>query len=136
MNATRTETLVEAAPPQAARGRQVWRQLLRDPSVMFGGAVMLAMILLALVAPFLHTLDPAAINPVSRNLQPGAESPVELTDGQEVEWVHWMGTDSLGRDVYSRVIYGARVSLLVGIVVAALSIVVGLVIGMVAGYIR
>jgi peptide/nickel transport system permease protein len=94
------------------------------------------MCLIALCAPILGTADPAAINPAQRNLTPGATSPVELEGGREAEWVHWMGTDSLGRDVYSRVIYGARVSLIIGITVAALSIAVGLVIGLVSGYIR
>jgi peptide/nickel transport system permease protein len=132
LSAARTELL-----QQVERQRlQVWRQLLHDPAVAFGGVVLLLMCLIALCAPILGTADPAAINPAQRNLTPGATSLVELPDGREAEWVHWMGTDSLGRDVYSRVIYGARVSLIIGITVAALSIAVGLVIGLVSGYIR
>jgi peptide/nickel transport system permease protein len=134
LSAARTETLVDVA--EAARGRRIWRQLLREPSVGFGGTVLLLMLLVALLAPWLGTLDPAAISPADRNLTPGAASEVDLPNGREALWVHWMGTDSLGRDVYSRVIYGARVSLIVGVTVAVLSIVVGLVIGMLAGYIR
>jgi peptide/nickel transport system permease protein len=132
LSAARTELLQQA---QAQRP-QVWRQLTHDPAVAFGGVVLLLMCLIALCAPILGTADPAAINPAQRNLTPGATSLVELPDGREAEWVHWMGTDSLGRDVYSRVIYGARVSLIIGITVAALSIAVGLVIGLVSGYIR
>jgi peptide/nickel transport system permease protein len=134
LSAARTETLVEV--PEAARGRRIWRRLLREPSVQLGGAVLLLMLLVALLSPWLGTLDPAAISPADRNLTPGEASTVDLPGGGEVDWVHWMGTDSLGRDVYSRVIYGARVSLIVGVTVAALSIGVGLVIGMLAGYIR
>ncbi|MGH6919390.1 MAG: ABC transporter permease [Geminicoccaceae bacterium] len=114
----------------------MWRELLHHSGVAFGGIVLLLMLLIALCAPILGTVDPAAINPAQRNLTPGAESQVELPDGREVSWVHWMGTDSLGRDVYSRVIYGARVSLIVGATVAVLSIAAGLVIGLVSGYIR
>ncbi|MGH6887560.1 MAG: ABC transporter permease [Geminicoccales bacterium] len=114
----------------------MWRELLHHSGVAFGGVVLLLMLLIALCAPILGTVDPAAINPAQRNLTPGAESQVELPDGREVSWVHWMGTDSLGRDVYSRVIYGARVSLIVGATVAVLSIAAGLVIGLVSGYIR
>lgn len=138
MNAARTETLVDAAAAAAAaaQGRRVWVQLLRNPGVMFGGIVLALMVVIALLAPVLHTLNPAAIDPTHRNLTPGAASEVALTDGAEVDWVHWMGTDSLGRDVYSRVVYGARVSLIVGVVVAALSIAVGLAIGLVSGYVR
>jgi peptide/nickel transport system permease protein len=94
------------------------------------------MTLIALLAPVLGTLDPASIAPADRNLTPGTASTVDLPNGQEVLWVHWMGTDTLGRDVYSRVIYGARVSLIVGVAVAALSVAVGLAIGLVAGYLR
>jgi peptide/nickel transport system permease protein len=57
-------------------------------------------------------------------------------DGQAVTFMHWMGTDSLGRDVYSRVIYGARVSLIIGGAVAVLSAAIGLAIGVVSGYLR
>jgi peptide/nickel transport system permease protein len=133
LSAAPTETFTAAA---AARGPRVWRELLRHSGVAFGGIVLLLMLLVALCAPLLGTLHPAAINPAHRNLTPGEESEVLLSDGREAEWVHWMGTDSLGRDVYSRVIYGARVSLMVGVTVAVLSIAVGLVIGLVSGYIR
>ena len=133
MSAARTEDLALAA---SARGKSVWSGLLREPSVLFGGTVLLLMLLMALLAPWLGTLDPAAISPVDRNLTPGAGSEVDLPDGGTAAWVHWMGTDSLGRDVYSRVIYGARITLVVGLTVALLSIAIGLVIGMLAGYIR
>jgi peptide/nickel transport system permease protein len=134
LSAARTEALAEAAT--AARGKSVWQGLLREPSVLFGATVLLLMVLIGLLAPWLGTLDPIAISPADRNLTPGAASEVDLPGGGEAEWVHWMGTDSLGRDVYSRVIYGARVTLVVGLTVAVLSIAIGLVVGMLAGYIR
>jgi peptide/nickel transport system permease protein len=135
LSTARTEALLDEAAA-AARTPGPRRQLLRHPGVLFGGGVLLAMALIALLAPLLGTLDPAAIDPADRNLRPGVASTVDLPGGEEVSWVHWMGTDSLGRDVYSRVIYGARVSLIVGVTVAALSVAVGLVIGLVAGYFR
>jgi peptide/nickel transport system permease protein len=134
LSAARTEALAEAAT--AARGKSVWQGLLREPSVLFGATVLLLMVLIGLLAPCLGTLDPIAISPADRNLTPGAASEVDLPGGGKAEWVHWMGTDSLGRDVYSRVIYGARVTLVVGLTVAVLSIAIGLVVGMLAGYIR
>ena len=138
MSAARTGALAEpaAAATPAARPTHRWRQLLRHPGVLFGGGVLAAMVLIALLAPVLGTLDPAAIDPADRNLTPGSVGKVDLPDGREVAWVHWMGTDTLGRDVYSRVIYGARVSLIVGVTVAALSVAIGLAIGLVAGYFR
>ena len=132
MSAARSEAFVTAA----VRGPGAWRQLMHHSGVAFGGAILLLMLLIALCAPILGTLDPAAIDPVQRNLTPGAEGEVSLQGGGETVRVYWMGTDSLGRDVYSRVIYGARVSLIVGITVAVLSIAAGLVIGLVSGYIR
>ena len=101
-----------------------------------GGALLAAIVLVGLVAPFLGTRDPAQIDPVARNKRPGTELAVRHADGSPGTVTYWMGTDSLGRDIYSRVVYGARVSLVVGISVAVLSVTVGLVIGVLAGYLR
>ncbi len=134
-----TAVVEQAAPdgaPLGDRRRNVWKQLLRNPSVLIGGGVLLAIALLGLLAPLLGTIDPAAINPSNRNKNPGTEISMRLDDGTKVERTAWMGTDTLGRDVYSRVLYGARISLIVGISVAAISIAVGLFIGLVSGYIR
>ena len=65
----------------------------------------------------------------ARNKVPGTERTIRRDDGSQATIVHHMGTDSLGRDVYTRVVYGARVSLMIGISVAVLSVVIGLVIG-------
>jgi peptide/nickel transport system permease protein len=91
----------------------------RHPTAIVGGIVLLAMILVAILAPWLGTTDPQAVAPIQRLKQPSAE--------------YWFGTDMLGRDVYSRVVYGARVSLTVGLAVALL---IGLAIGLVTGYLR
>jgi peptide/nickel transport system permease protein len=94
----------------------------RHPTAIVGAMVLAAMALAALMAPWLGTVDPQALSPILRLKSPSGE--------------HWFGTDMLGRDVYSRVIYGSRISLTVGITVAALSIAVGLAIGLVTGFIR
>jgi peptide/nickel transport system permease protein len=93
-------------------------------------------VLIGLLAPYLGTTDPAQINPAARNRTPGSESMIRNADGTPSRRTHWMGTDSLGRDVYSRVLYGARVSLIVGVSVAAMSAAAGLLIGLLAGYLR
>src|SRR5262245_63844054 len=80
------------------------------------------MIVIAVAAPWLGTGDPLAVSPIRRLRPPGAQ--------------YWFGTDMLGRDVYSRVIYGSRVSLSVGLAVAIFSTLVGLAIGLVTGYLR
>ncbi|MGL4634639.1 MAG: ABC transporter permease [Beijerinckiaceae bacterium] len=87
------------------------------------GAVLLVLIVGgALFAPLMGTIDPTAIAPANR-LKPPTST-------------NWLGTDMFGRDVWSRMVYGARVSLIVGSLVAVIAVGVGLVIGMVAGYIR
>jgi peptide/nickel transport system permease protein len=104
--------------------------------MVLGGGILGIVVALALLAPLLGTTDPAQIDPAGRNRRPGAERLVRGADGAQTTVKHWMGTDSLGRDVYSRVIYGARVSLIVGVTVALISATVGLVIGVAAGYLR
>jgi peptide/nickel transport system permease protein len=111
-------------------------RLARNRSVVLGGAILGLVVLLAVLAPVLGTIDPARVEPVLRNKRPGAEASVRNADGSQSLRTYWMGTDSLGRDVYSRVIYGARVSLMIGISVALISTVVGLLIGVFAGYVR
>lgn len=125
-----------ASAAAASRPRTIWQLLLYNPSVCFGGAVLAVMLLTALLAPFLGTIDPSNIAPIYRNKVPGTERMLRLEDGSEVPITHWMGTDMLGRDVYSRVLYGSQISLVVGLAVAILSIAVGLAIGLVSGYIR
>jgi peptide/nickel transport system permease protein len=109
---------------------------MRHRSVAIGGAIFAVIVLIALLAPVLGTRDPAEIDPFGRNKRPGTERVLRSGDGGQTRITLWMGTDSLGRDVYSRVIYGTRVSLIVGLSVAAVSVVIGLVIGLVAGYVR
>jgi peptide/nickel transport system permease protein len=124
------------APVAAQPRSDAWRRLFRHPGVLVGGFILLFMVLIGLSAPLLGTIDPSAINPTVRNRLPGFERTIRADDGTEVPFTFRMGTDSLGRDVYSRVLYGARVSILVGVTVAAISVAVGLVIGLMAGYVR
>lgn len=96
--------------------------LRRYPTIAIGGGLLLAMLCIAVFAPFLWTKDPTSLAPALRTREPGAQ--------------FWFGSDMLGRDVYSRVLYGARVSLLVGFSVAFLASVIGLAIGLFSGFIR
>jgi len=96
----------------------VWRH----PAIAIGSALLLAMLLIAVFAPWIGTVDPTALAPARRTREPSA--------------AFWFGTDMLGRDVYSRVLYGTRVSLTVGFAVAILASLVGLAIGLVSGFIR
>ena len=126
--------VAELAP--ATRRPGMARMLVRNPSVVIGATIVAFLALMGLLAPLLGTISPSEINPVFRNKKPGAERTIRADDGKEMQFVHRFGTDSLGRDVYSRVVYGARVSLIIGVTVAAISVAVGLAIGLVAGYIR
>jgi len=90
--------------------------------MVVGGVLLGLMVLIAIFAPYLGTVDPQALAPIRRLRWPSAQN--------------WFGTDMLGRDVYSRTIYGARVSLTVGISVALLASGLGLAIGLVTGFSR
>lgn len=136
MSAT-ADLVDDASPPVRLPLRAgAMRTLLRDPGVILGATVLLVIVLMAVAAPLLGTGDPAQINPTIRNKLPGYEETVRNADGSQAVVTHWMGTDTLGRDVYTRVVYGARVSLLIGITVATISTFIGLVIGLLAGYFR
>jgi len=103
------------SPPQ----RGVLR---RYPMVVFGAVLFGSVVLITLAAPLLATHDPLEIDPITRLRPPSAE--------------HLLGTDALGRDVWSRTIYGGRISLMVGLVVGLLASAVGLAIGLASGYSR
>ena len=111
-------------------------KLSRHRSMVFGGSLLGVVVVIALLAPALGTVNPSQIDPTARNRKPGAEGSVRNLDGSKTTRTYLMGTDSLGRDIYSRVIYGARVSLMVGALVAAISAAIGLVIGVTTGYVR
>lgn len=129
-------TPVIEAPAVAATKPGVLRRLLKNTSVLIGGAMVLAIMLMGLLAPVLTSADPAAINPSNRNKVPGYETTTRDDEGNKITRKAVMGTDSLGRDIYTRVVYGARVSLVVGLTVAAISVAIGLFIGLLAGYFR
>ena len=95
---------------------------LRHPTIAVGGVLLILIALMGLLASYLATVDPTALAPARRTRAPSPD--------------YWFGTDMLGRDIYSRVVYGARVSLLVGFSVALLSSVIGLAIGLVSGFVR
>jgi peptide/nickel transport system permease protein len=128
---------VMAVEPLAPRHRRsLLRRVISNWSVRLGGGVLCILILAALFAPWLGTIDPTAMDPGSGNLLPGTRGDFNSFDGDVIP--HWfiMGTDSLGRDIWSRALYGARVSITVGIAVALLALVLGLCVGLTAGYFR
>ncbi|WP_422031961.1 ABC transporter permease [Reyranella sp.] len=133
-----TEEVVDSASISAAstKRKSLWLVALRNPNVIIGGVILLTMLVIAILAPLLGTVDPTRIDPAARNKKPGTEITYRLDDGTTMKRVAIMGTDSLGRDVYSRVLYGARVSLAVGVAVSIISVLIGMVIGLVSGYIR
>jgi peptide/nickel transport system permease protein len=124
---------VQRSPRQPA---SIWKRLAANTSVMIGAVLILVIALIGVAAPLITKDNPTAINPAGRNKAPGEEISFRNDDGERVRKTVLMGTDGLGRDVFSRVVYGARVSLVVGVLVAAVSVAVGLFIGLVSGYFR
>lgn len=113
----------------------LWR-VLQNGAVRFGVITLALLGLIALVAPWLDTIDPTLIDPGSANLLPGTMATFVTLGGNSFQ--HWfaLGSDSLGRDLWSQVAFGARVSLSVGVAVAFLALALGLSLGLVAGYFR
>ncbi len=114
----------------------VSQRLWANGSVRFGNVVLGFMVLVSLLAPWLGTVDPAAMDSNFINKPAGMKGDFTLLDGSTIAHTFWLGTDSFGRDLYSRVVYGAQVSLLVGGFTAALALVLGGFLGMLAGYFR
>ena len=123
----------ETAAPPPKRGMP--GRLARDGGILFGAVIILFMVLIGIAAPWLGTKNPSEINPAFRNRVPGIEQTIRNDDGTTRTFTYRMGTDSLGRDIYSRVIYGARVSLAVGLFSAAVAGASGVAIGGIAGYV-
>jgi peptide/nickel transport system permease protein len=111
-------------------------RILANWSVRIGAASLLLLVLVALAAPWLGTVDPNLFDPVSRDLRPGEMGEITTLEGDTVKHRFLMGSDSFGRDIYSRVLYGTRVSLLVGLFSALVALAVGIVCGLSAGYLR
>ncbi len=105
----------------SARKRGAWRFVRRNPTLVAGTVILVLIAAIALLAPLIAG-DPVAMKPVNRLKPPSA--------------LNWFGTDHLGRDVWARTVYGARISLVVGLSVAAISMAIGLLIGLMAGFIK
>ena len=107
---------------QASLGRLYlgWRAFARNPLAMIGLGIVIALLLMAAAAPLLATHSPVAQDLAARLRPPSA--------------AHWFGTDELGRDIYSRIVHGARITLTIVVLVVILVAPVGLLVGTVAGY--
>jgi len=126
-------------PPDTASAtplRRTVQQLRQHAGVRLGSALLLLIVALAVFAPLLYTIDPLAMDPTQVGLPMGVYTTFTDLGGESISRWFPFGTDNLGRDVYSRVIYGARVSLTVGATVTLVSVTLGCLIGLVAGYIR
>jgi peptide/nickel transport system permease protein len=104
--------------------------------VRIGGSVLVLLIGIAVLAPWLGTVDPTLFDAASRDLKPGAAGEIMTLEGEVKRHTFLMGSDSFGRDVYSRVLYGTRVSLAVGIASALVAVAFGVLCGLAAGYLR
>jgi peptide/nickel transport system permease protein len=108
----------------------------RNWSVRIGGSALVLLLALAATAPWLGTVDPTLFDAASRDLRPGESGEILTLDGETLKHKFLMGSDSFGRDIYSRVLYGTRVSLAVGLASALAALAIGVVLGLAAGYFR
>jgi len=113
-----------------------WQRVRHNGSVRLGGIVLLILLAVALAAPWLGTVDPSLFDPASRDLTPGQTGEITTLEGELLQHRFIMGSDSFGRDIYSRVIYGTRVSLIVGAATAVVALAFGVLLGLLAGYLR
>ena len=113
-----------------------WQRVKRNGSVRIGGIALAILVLIAIAAPWMGTVDPSLFDPASRDLLPGKAGEITDLDGNTFEHTFRFGSDSFGRDIYSRVIYGTRVSLVVGLATAVVAVAFGVLLGLCAGYLR
>lgn len=106
---------------EAKKGNRVWKRLKKNKAAMLGLAITIGLVLVAIFAPVLATHDPYKVNLAHAMKAPGQNG-------------YLLGTDQLGRDMFSRLLFGARISLQVGIVTQGISLVIGLIMGALAGY--
>ena len=116
--------------------RTAWQRVKANVSVRIGGSVMLMLVLVSLLAPWLGTVDPSLFDPGSRDLLPGQVGEITTLEGETLKHRFLMGSDSFGRDIHSRVVYGTRVSLIVGVSTAVLALALGVALGLVSGFVR
>lgn len=112
------EVISGASPWQDKR--VLWRRFQRNKGAMFGLSIFLLMVVTAVLAPSLAPFDPLEQNYVESMQTPSAK--------------HWLGTDSFGRDILSRIIYGARIALIVGVLAVLISMIIGVTLGLISGY--
>ncbi len=116
--------------------QSAWARVRRNWSVRIGGVVLAVLVLISLAAPWMGTVDPSLFDPASRDLLPGKEGEITTLEGETLKHTFLMGSDSFGRDIYSRVIYGTRVSLIVGLFTAVVAMAFGIVLGLCSGFLR
>lgn len=124
------------APAVPLRNAGLATRLWRNWAVRIGGVVLAVLLVIAVTAPWLGTVDPTLFDAGSRDLLPGAMGEITNLDNESTPHKFLFGSDSFGRDIYSRVIFGTRVSLIVGIAVAALSLLFGVLLGLLSGTLR
>ncbi|TAN55013.1 MAG: ABC transporter permease [Betaproteobacteria bacterium] len=125
---------VEAAA--VVRQESAWQRVHRNGAVRFGGVALAVLLAIALAAPWLGTVDPSLFDAGSRDLLPGKAGEITTLEGETIRHTFLMGSDSYGRDIYSRVVYGTRVSLAVGVCAALVALAFGIVLGLSSGYLR
>ncbi|MDR7454489.1 MAG: ABC transporter permease, partial [Armatimonadota bacterium] len=120
LSSIRASTTAEARRPSRSRWRLIWNQFRRSRAGLVGLSILLVFLLAGVLAPILAPYDPYEIDLEASLRGPGGG--------------HWLGRDELGRDLLSRIIYGARLSLVIGVIAVAIGAAFGVPVGALSGY--